>query len=262
MSFKFPIGLSVFGATRHPVLQGLIRAPMLGWAGLALLLPGCVIVHSSPTITGSGHLVDKVYDFVGFSRVSAGSAFQVRIARGERCAVAVTVDDNLLELVEVTQSKETLRIGLKPNVSIRQATLRADVTMPALSGLHLGGATRTTVEGFESDGPIEMDLHGASHLQGDIRTGAARVEVSGASHVDLQGSARSLKVRASGASHLNLERLDSDNAAVTASGASHVTVNVHGTLDVNASGASSVRYVGAPASVNARTSGASSVRRK
>ena len=262
MSLKFPMCPNCFSAQRRHWLQRLSLVAAPGWAWIALLLPGCSVVHSDPTITGSGRTVTRGYEQSGFHQVVAGSAFQVSITRGENWSLAVTVDDNLLEFVEVVQSKETLRLGLKPNLSIRQATLKADVTMPELTGLELGGASRAAIDGFSSDRSLEVELHGASRLRGDIKSGDARFQASGASHLELTGRARSLKVKASGASHVGLERFGSENATVTASGASHVTVNAQGNLEVEASGASSVRYLGTPASVNSHASGASSVRRQ
>jgi hypothetical protein len=46
------------------------------------------------------------------------------------------------------------------------------------------------------------------------------------------------------------------------SGASHAVINLTGTLNVNASGASSLQYIGEPTLGNIITSGASTVNRK
>ncbi len=228
---------------------------------VASLLPGCIVIHSEPpTITGSGHIVTKVYDQAGFSQVAAGNAFRVTITQGDAYRVAVTVDDNLADLVEVSRSGDKLRIGFKPNTGIRQATLKAEVTLPELIGLELGGATRTHITGFTSDRSLAVDLSGASSLGGDITNANAQIQASGASHLNLHGSARTLKLTAHGASHVNLEGYASDDTTVEAHGASHVTVSSRGKLDVEAHGASSVRYLGTPATVNSHTAGASSVR--
>ncbi len=53
-----------------------------------------------------------------------------------------------------------------------------------------------------------------------------------------------------------------DDADVEASGASTVTVNLSGTLDADASGASRVLYLGNPSLGRIDTSGASSITRR
>ncbi len=260
MNLKFrvhPEGVLLHG---RPFRERVSLIATLSRAVAGLLLPGCIVVQSDSSITGSGHLVTTTLDHTGFTGVAAGSAFHVTITRAEQWSVAITVDDNLADYVEVTQSKDKLRIGLKPNVGIRQATLKAAVTLPELTDLELGGASRATVGGFSSERSLEVEVSGASHLEGDVKSGDTRVEASGASHVKLQGQARNLKVKASGASQVNLEQYGSEDTVVTASGASHVVVSPRGKLEVEAAGASSVRYAGTPTSVNSHTSGASSVR--
>ena len=76
------------------------------------------------------------------------------------------------------------------------------------------------------------------------------------------GSAQDLNVKASGASTVDLSNFTSQNAVVDASGASNVIVATSGTLNVEASGASTVRYIGEPAKLRTNTSGASTVAQK
>jgi hypothetical protein len=229
---------------------------------LLVPLAGCVTWNSGHGITGSGRTVTHEFVLNGFTRVAAGSAFHVRISQGAQYSVAVTVDDNLVDYLDVSRSGATLRLFLKPNVNIRNATLKAAVVMPDLTGLDLSGATGTTLTGFISEKPLAVELSGASHLRGEVQCGDARFGTSGASEVVLRGGADHLKVRASGASTVNLEGYPSRDTVVEADGASHVTVDASGKLEARAGGASSIRYVGRPASVRSHASGASSVRRK
>jgi hypothetical protein len=237
----------------------------LGLAGLAvasLSLGGCFVSKSGPAIVGSGQTISKEYSLADFSKVAAGSTFQVEITQGDGYRVTLIIDDNLPDYLSVSRSGDTLRIFTQPNVSLRNATLKARVVMPSLAGLDLSGATRTTVSGFASDNPLAIRVSGASNLRGEIKNGEADVSASGASHLELRGSAARLKVHVSGASHVNLEGYGSGDTSARAEGASHLTVNPSGHLTANASGASSVRYAGRPASVQANASGASSVKPK
>lgn len=235
-------------------------ATLVFCAGLVLAGTGCGMLGSS--ITGSGHTVTKEYDLSGFSKLAVGHAFQVEIAQGPKHSVAVTVDDNLVEYLDVSTSGETLRIRFQPNINVRNATLKASVALPELTGLDLSGAVRATVAGFSSEKPLEADLSGACNLRGDIKNGDARIDLSGASKVGLRGSAGTLRITASGASHANLEEYRSGRTVVNVSGASHVSVSPSANLEAEASGASTVTYGGEPGDVKAHTSGASSVRKR
>jgi hypothetical protein len=229
---------------------------------VVVLVAGCVPVSFTNSITGSGRTVTKEFALAGFTKVDASSAFEVAITSGDNYSVAVTVDDNLVDQLDVTKSGDTLRIHLKPSLSIRNTTMKARVTLPVLTGLDLSGATRTTVAGFDSAKTLDVRVSGASTLRGDIKSGDAQFDVSGASKVELEGSADGLNLKVSGASTATLDGFPSKDTTVEASGASHATVKASGKLTVEASGASSVTYVGEPANLSVNTSGASSVHKK
>ncbi len=242
--------------------QSLWLARVSGTVCCAFFLAGCGPFMGGTTITGSGKTIAKQYSFTNFSGVSAGSAFHVVISQGASPGVAVTVDDNIAEFLDVTEAGGQLRLYLKSNVSVRDATLRAAVTLPELTALELSGAARAEVEACRTAKALSIDMSGASRLGGDVQSGDAHLALSGASRTELKGSAGNLRLTASGASHADLEQFSIKDAVVDADGASHVVIKPSGRLEARASGASSIRYAGQPANVDARSSGASSVKPK
>jgi hypothetical protein len=227
---------------------------------IVLLLAGCCAVPFGTQLVASGPLVTKDYDLGNFTAVNAGSAFQVEITRSDKYSVSVTVNQSLVERLDVRVSGNTLHLSLKPGYGITgAATMRAKVTMPELTGLDVSGASQTNVTGFNSDKSLKTQVSGASSLRGGLTCGDASFNVSGASKVNLDGSAQDLKVEASGASTVDLSNFASQNTVVNASGASKVVVAPSGSLDVEASGASTVRYTSEPAKLKTNISGASTV---
>ncbi len=242
-------------------MSGIVRVCSL-LAAMALLA-GCMMTTGGTMITGSGRVVTQEFDFQDFTRVNVSSAFKVTIEKGERQTVAVTIDDNLSDYLDVRLQGDTLYIGMKPSLHLgfRNTTQRAEITMPFIEGIQLSGATQGEVAGFDGDDRLEIEVSGASRLRGDITAGDTRIEISGASTVEIAGSATDLDVEASGASSAKLGEFESGETRTEVSGASHVTVRPSGRLTGAASGASSVTYLGNPESVQVNTSGASSVRR-
>jgi len=230
---------------------------------LVALLAGCGVLQEI-SITGSGNVVTQDFALTGFDKVDVSHAFKVDISQGDTFSVVIRIDDNLVQYLEVVKRGSTLKIGLEParRYGIRNATLESQVTMPELTGLDLSGASHGTITGFKSTKALDVDLSGASHLAGDIEAGDGRFDVSGASHVTLSGSAQDVTIDADGASHVNLADFPLADADVEASGASNVTVNASGKLDVNARGASHVYYLGSSTLGKVDTSGGSSVEHK
>lgn len=227
---------------------------------LALGLAACDGDEEASTLRGSGNIVTQEMDFVDFTVVEAANAFVVDVTRSESYGVTLRVDENVVDLLDVSKAGDTLRIRLKPRASLANATLEASVTMPELDGLNLSGASRVSLSGFSSTDQMDVELSGASTLDGDLEAGSIDLEMSGASRVALKGSAAELSIEGSGASRLDLEDFVVDTAEVDLSGASEATVNIAERIDrVDVSGASRLRYVGDPALGDVTTSGGATV---
>lgn len=233
---------------------------------LGLLVSACGVIPSpfdlirrQISISGSGPLVTSEWAITGFDKVDVSNAFHVDISQGDSFRVVTRVHSNLVEYLDVVKQGNTLKIGLKAGYVISEGTLQAEVTMSELTGLDLSGASHGSITGFKSTRDVGVDVSGASSLEGDIEAGDARFDVSGASHVNLSGSAQDVTIDASGASEVDLADCPVADANVEASGASNVTVSPSGRLDVDASGASHVYYIGSPTLGRIDTSGASSV---
>ena len=224
-----------------------------------ILLAGC----GSRTITGSGNVVTQEEAITGFDKVDISHAFHVDISQGDTFSVVVRADDNLVEYLRVIKEGNTLQIGLVPNPpNIRSATLQAEVTMPELTGLDMRGASHVTITGFKSAQALAANVSGASHLQGDIEAGNVTFNVDGNSEVILTGSAQNVMIEAEGSSEVDLTDFPVVDANVKAGGKSQVTVNVSGRLDVDASNASHVTYLGSPTLGKMDTSGSASIEQK
>jgi hypothetical protein len=213
-------------------------------------------------LVGSGNLETETYTFSDFNEVEISSAFEFEIEQSNSYSIEVTVDDNVMEYVRVSQDGQTLKIGLKTATWFGPVTLQASVTMPELGGLEVSGASRGTVSGFSSTEDLAIKVSGASRVTGDITAGDVDFDISGASSVELDGSANDIVADVSGASSLKLDDFAVSNANVDLSGASSGTINLDGRLDADLSGASRLWYIGEPTMGSIDTSGASTVSQK
>jgi hypothetical protein len=238
-----------------------IRGRLVVAVAAIALLAGCGVNIGSVHITGSGHTETRTYDLAGFQSLAVSHTFSVAVTRGDAFSVSVTADDNVFDDLVVEKQGTQLRIGLRSRVAIiGPATLEATVTMPALSGVDLSGASRATLSGFTSTGTVALNASGASSFSGDLGAGTLNLELSGASRADVTGQANSATLRASGASRLSLSGLVLKTATVDLSGASTAEVNVTGSIDrATVSGASRLIYGGGGTLGSVTTSGASSI---
>ena len=107
---------------------------------------------------------------------------------------------------------------------------------------------------------MDIDLTGASDIKLDVKAPRINAEVTGASSVMLTGETKDFNVEGSGASDIKSFGLMTENTTLDISGACSAEVFASVKLDVQASGASGIKYKG-NAAVNQDISGAGSVKK-
>ncbi len=177
-------------------------------------------------IVGSGKPASKSWDIADFTKVQVRSTFSAEITKGTRFKVTTTADENVLDKIRVTKDGSTLKISLSDGNYSLKTPLKAEVTMPSLTGLAVGGALTSTIKGFESEKEIAINVSGASSVYGGIGVEQVHAEVDGASSLALSGTAQSGRLAAQGASNLKLAEFLFKQAEVRLVGASNAALKV------------------------------------
>lgn len=250
----------------------------------AVLAAGCSTDSGDdgPFLSGSGQAVTKEFDVGGFTSVRFDSAVTAAVIYDAKTtAVAVTIDDNLVEYVVAEVDGETLHIGMDPAHRYSGHTLRATVILSGLRGLEVSARSRVRAYGFGSSQPLSVTVSGGSRvgfagmsagkvtvdvsgdagLSGDLSADTLSATVSGVGRIGVTGTVREAKLEASGGSNLDLGTLIIRQLDVTLSGGSRGTVVVTDSLNADVSGGSHLEYSGSPVLGEVNASGGSRIER-
>jgi hypothetical protein len=246
---------------------------------LILLFVSFTTVSLTAQHRGNGHIISKTFDVSAFKEISVGGSFDVTLTQSTEQRVVITVDENLMDRIEVKVVGDELQLSTR--MMQNPTKLLAEISVPSLSSIDASGATSVKTINKFSGSAFEMEASGASevYFTGDYTklnielTGASKLnflgqintmtaEISGASEgnykgdcdnieVDLSGSSdlilsgkgKSLNAEVSGASDLKAVDFEVVSASVEASGASDAALNVTGTLDAEESGASDIHNI-------------------
>lgn len=255
VTVRFGYGRVVPAREEVPLRRRFRLEPRLVIILVALLTGGCGLLGEA----GSGVLVTRQIRVPAeVTRIHVGDAFDAVIRTGRPSpSAAVTIDDNLVDRLRIDLDGDRLSIDLDGQV--RDATLRLEIELVGLRELELSGASRATIEGTLTD-DVTFGASGASRIDvGAVELDELVAEVSGASEVRIEGTTQHVRAEVSGASTLALAGLETEEAELDVSGASSVEITVLDLLEVEAAGASSVRYDGDPDRVVSDVSGSSSV---
>jgi len=226
---------------------------------------------------------EKVFEVGDFDKISLGGGHDVTITYGETASVKAfgsekTLEGLAFEIRDTTLQKTGGNDYWDGRICIFcfYKPARIEIITPEFTGGNFSGAVKVEAQDFVTD-EIILKLSGASNFTGRFTSsstvanlsGASRLNLnlessqsldiksSGASRTDISGSGNNLSVELSGASRLEAENFTVNSVGIRASGSSRATVNTSDSLEVRASGASSIIYFGDPTETEFNLSGSS-----
>jgi hypothetical protein len=246
-------------------------------AALPLLILGCVVVAAAAawlTLTrGSGAGGEVVADhrpMAPFQRVDLTGTLDVTLMAAPREEVVVETPAGLQSRVRARVENGVLtitggeprrwwgaffgrsRAGFTPKITVHYRTLDA---------IELSGAVKLAAARIEA-GDLRIAASGGTTVRiDDLQARALRLSGSGALKATIGGRVVDQTVSISGAGEVLAERLASDNAKVSVSGAGSIVLRAEKTLNASISGAGSVEYYGDP-EVRQQISGVGRVKRR
>jgi hypothetical protein len=194
-----------------------------------------------------------------FTRLAVTGAIEVTIESGSEAALVVNASADVQPDVEIGVQDGTLTLDA---VGIEQfGEVSATLTVPdnVLDTVEVSSsAIVTSQDTIVADG-LEILVGSAGSATLNASVDALTLSVDGSSTAELTGEADTSTVSANAASFVIMQSFAAGDATVTAEGASSVEIAVTGALVANATGGSTIRYSGAPTSVEQNADALSSI---
>ena len=226
---------------------------------IALFCSSCVLINTQKDLHGDQNLVEKKETFDAFDQITVEGELNISVKQGTEHSVRLVIDENLLEYVDVTYKDNHIKISTDDDYLLKPTNKKqVIITTENLKGVKISGMCDAEFLKIKSDA-LKINASGATHITGTIDAHQLTVNTSGTGDVKLLGSAEQLTLKSSGASRFKGGSFEAEEAYIDISGASDVVIAVNSTLDIKASGASKISYIGSP-EVTKDVSGAASVK--
>lgn len=200
----------------------------------------CLGVAACTVVRGSGTVVTEERRVEAFTEIELEGSGTVLVALGERSAVTVEADDNVVPLLRTEVEGGRLHLGSKSGTSfISNAPIVFRVTTPSLEQLVLSGS-----------GDVQI---------GDLAGGDLEVRIDGSGEVVATGTVERLRVVVSGSGTFGGFELQAAEVDVRVDGSGDVEVFASEKLGVEINGSGVVEYAGEPDDVETRVSGSGDV---
>ncbi|MGZ5273810.1 MAG: head GIN domain-containing protein [Kaistella sp.] len=214
-------------------------------------------------INGSGNIVTQSRETEKFNSIDVSGAIDIYVKQDSvQQSIKVETDDNLQEYIDIHEDNGVLYISQRDNYSLDPSKkIKVYVSAPYFRRFDISGASNIYSENkLVSSETLDIEMSGASEVKLDVKAPRINADITGASSVKISGETKDFNVEGSGASDIKSFDLMTENTTIDISGACSAEVFASVKLDVQASGASGIKYKG-NAAVNQDVSGASSVKK-
>ncbi|MBK7882984.1 MAG: DUF2807 domain-containing protein [Chitinophagaceae bacterium] len=196
---------------------------ILGFAGIFI---GC----NKERVTGSGAILTEQRGLNGFNTIYISGSTNVYVTKGLNYKVEVKGYENLLPYFEAEIDNNTLQLGYKNNVNVKNDNVEVFVTLPELKGLSLSGSGNITTTGnFEGNSSFQTNISGSGNIKFS------------------EGTTKNYTSSITGSGNIKAFGLAAEHADISISGSGNNEVNATGKLKVKISGSGNVYYKNTPA---------------
>lgn len=180
--------------------------------------------------------------------LNVGDGFAVDVTVGDTEALKIEAPEGYQQYITSEVRAGRLLIGLDPKVrNDNFGPRKAHLTIVALGNITASGASIVESSDTIRGAGLSVEATGASRIKVPVRVGGVSCSAREGSVVSLGGIADHMSISSfSGASQLAGFDLATVGIAMIVSGSSRLEVRASGTLDVVASGASTIYYKGHP----------------
>lgn len=199
---------------------------------------------SKERISGNGSTITETRNISGFTAITASGSTNVYITQGTAFKVEIKGYSNLLSYYETGLVNNTLQVGYKQNVNIKNDNIKVFVTLPVLNGLALSGSGSITTTGvFIGNTDFNATVSGSGNI-----------------HFS-NGATQNFYSKVDGSDSIYTLNMVADKAEATISGSGKIEITAGNRLNVKITGSGKVYYRGTPV-ITTNITGSGAVLRK
>ncbi len=224
-----------------------------------LLATSCIF--SGPSIRGNGNVVEQKRKVGEFDEIRVSRGMNVYISQGDKTAVVVKADENLLDAIETRIEGDALKVTTNSN--IRKATSnKVYVTTPDISVVKSFAGSNVYSETTIKSKNLEVSSSAGSNLKLEVNAGHLNVSASAGSNIKLEGKADSFSGKATSGSNIKAEDLTTTNCYAKTSSGANFWITVKNDFEGHASSGGNLFYYGNPKSTDINKSSGGNVIKK
>lgn len=206
------------------------------------------------TIQGNGKVVTKEYQLTDFDEISFSGSAEFTYEQSEAApALTLTIDENLLEYIEVKVKDKELKVYpkkegmLKSSYQLRPTVFKIRANSRQLEEVSFSGSGHFTANGPVKGNELELNLSGSGTMEMNaLQMNELECNVAGSGQVTVKGKVREAKYNIAGSGSVKAGDCESEGVNGNIAGSGNLEVYVTGELKGNIVGSGNIYYKGDP----------------
>ncbi|MGP1530353.1 MAG: GIN domain-containing protein [Treponema sp.] len=223
-------------------------------SALLLLTLYVFIGCSTPwSVSGSGKVVTRNFNFTGFTKVYVDYLMNVNIVQGDTFKVEARLDDNLFDYVDIFMKDDTVHVAFKGGLFNFQGYTEAvlSITMPKLNSVYMSARGKTTISGFKQpDDEIAITHSGSADMHIEVLAKTLHITNSHRSNIFLKGQAQKLVYTSSGSGSLYADHFTAKDMNISCTHRGNAEITVSKSLSAFIKGSGSITAKGSAQNVS------------
>lgn len=197
-------------------------------------------------LKGNGNITEKTYPVSAFNEMEIDGVFDVYLTQGNSESVKLSIDDNLLPYVKVSNDGDKLIVKWekRKDESVNNVHSNLYITLKDITRLELHTVGKLQTTNVLRLKALKMDLHHVGSSDVELDCGQLRINYNGVGNVTLSGRAKTADIRCNGVGSLKAFDLAVDVLNLDSNGVGSAEVYAEKEISIESSGVGSVRYRG------------------
>jgi hypothetical protein len=214
--------------------------PLIAFAGiLALVGMACTsnINLGGPRVTSSGKTISETRTVSGFDQVTLSGAGDLYIEQGDKEALTIDADSNLMPYLTSVVKDGRLVLSIKPNINIAfSQTIVYHLTVKDIHDVQIEGSGKVQSDAIKTT-DLQLGTSGSgSFLIKDLQATTLKASTGGSGKFELTGKATDIRIDINGSGKFDCPDLESTTSQVTINGSGNSNVWAKDSLTVNING--------------------------
>ena len=212
-------------------------------------------------VKGNGNVTAIEKQVGTYQSISVAGSFDVELVQGDEGLIEVSIEDNLVEFLEIENNDGHLKIKWKEFTNIQTSKgVAIKVPVADLDKITLAGSGEIYNKEMLKLDYLDLNMAGSGNIKLNLSTNSVVANLAGSGDINLNGTAEKAQFKMAGSG--DIEAFEFKAHDVTASIAGSGTINLYADVNLKAeiAGSGDIHYKGNPENDDVKVAGSGRVK--